>query len=219
MRRFPVARTGALAALVLIVTAIGCQPASSPTGTARPGSSLVGGSAGVPTLEPPTTLGPPGTETPGPADPVVLDPTLLEILPATIGAIPVTESIDEAAQALTDPALPQIATALDAAVAVDTATGNLVYALVVKLRPEAFDASTYAQWRDSYDEGACTASGGVTGRAEATIDERTVHITSCAVGLRTYHVWLEDEGVLISASSIGEGRFGEQLMDSLRVPE
>jgi hypothetical protein len=213
-------RRAALLAATAVLVAGGCQPMpSGPAGTPGPSASLGAGPSGDATLQPPTTLGPPGTPTPGPADPVVLDAALLDLLPAAIGDIPVTESIDEAAQALTDPALPQIATALDAAVAVDTATGNLVYALVVKLRPEAFNASTFAQWRDSYDEGACTASGGVVGRAEATIDERTVYITSCAVGLRTYHVWLEEQGILVSASSIGEDRYGEQLMDNLRVED
>jgi hypothetical protein len=37
--------------------------------------------------------------------------------------------------------------------------------------------------------------------------------------LRTYHVWLKERDVLVSASSIGEGRFGEKLMSTLRVPE
>jgi hypothetical protein len=45
-----------------------------------------------------------------------------------------------------------------------------------------------------------------------------VYITSCTQGLRTYHVWLTDQGILISASAIGDANFGEQLMDNLRVP-
>lgn len=148
----------------------------------------------------------------------MLDPTVLAFLPTTVGGVPVTESADEATQALSDPSLARIGTAIDAGVAVDTGPGNLVHAWVVRLRPDRFTEAIYQQWRDSYDEGACADAGGVVGRAEATIDARTVYITSCAASVRTYHVWLEQAGVLISASAIGDGRFGELLMDNLRVP-
>lgn len=202
-----------LAALLAGVAA--CQPGSTPS-TSGPGSSGPGGAA---TLEPPTSFGPPPS--PSPPDntsPVVLDPMLLEVLPDSIEGAPVTEALDEAALALTDPALPRIATALDVGVAVDTATADLVTAHVVKLRPDAFTEATFRQWRDSFDEGACAGAGGVRGVAQATIDERTVHITSCVSGQLTYHLWLMEQDILISASSIGDGRFGEKLMDSLRVP-
>ena len=44
-------------------------------------------------------------------------------------------------------------------------------------------------------------------------------MTSCVAGLRTYHVWLEARDLLLSASSVGEGRFGEKLMATLQVAE
>jgi len=204
--------------IVALVAGAACQPVVvDPTPTAPPGGATFEPGA-TPTLGPPTSFGPPPSPSPDDTGPVILDPTLLAILPESINEFPVTESLDEAALALADPALPQIATALDAAVAVDAGTGNLVYALVVKVRPDAFDDGEYRQWRDSFDEGACTAAGGVVGNAEATIDGRTVYITSCAGSLHTYHLWLEEQDILISASSYGDGRFGEILMDNLRVP-
>jgi hypothetical protein len=207
----PVGRTVGIL-LAAAVTLAGCQPNTSAL-TPGPGTSGNPGS-----VEAPTSFGPPPSPTPPDVtSPVVLDPDLLAILPESIDGFAVTESPDEAALAISDPALPRIATALDAAVAVDTGGGNLVYALVVKLRPDAFTDDTYRQWRDSFDEGACTAAGGIVGRAEAPIDERTVYITSCVAGMRTYHLWLKEQDTLISASSIGEGRFGEKLMDNLRV--
>lgn len=215
MRPRPEATTLALGLAALLVGLAACQPGSTPS-ISRPGSSGSGGSAA--TLEPPTSFGPPPSPSQSAdSSPVVLDPTLLAVLPESIDGIPVTESVDEAALALTDPALPRIATALDVGVAVDTANANLVSAHVVKLRPEAFTDATFGQWRDSYDEGACAGAGGIVGRAEATIDERTIYVTSCVAGQRTYHVWLQELDILISASSIGEGRFGEKLMDNLRV--
>lgn len=203
-------------ALALIASALaGCQSAgATSTGTSDP--RLAGAS---PSAEPAATLGPPPSPTPpDETSAVTIDPGVLAFLPESVNGIPVTESIDEATQALDDPSLPRIATSMDAGVAVDTGGGNLVYAWVVRLRPDTLTDEIYRQWRDSYDEGACSGAGGVTGRAEATIDDRTVYITSCVQALRAYHVWLEDQGVLISASATGDARFGEVLMDNLRVP-
>jgi hypothetical protein len=191
LRKRPMPRAALLALIV-----IGCQFGA--TGSGSPGSS--------------------GNVGPGASTPVVLDATLLGVLPESVAGFPITEAPDEAAIALADPALPKIATALDAGVAVDKASGNLGYALVVKLKPGAFNDDYFRQWRDSFDEGACNAAGGIAGTAEATIDDRTVYITTCVQGLRTYHAWLPDQDLLISASSVGEARFGEQLMDNLRVP-
>lgn len=187
--------------------------------TPTPGPVSSAGVIGTATAQPPTSFGPPPSPTP-PDDttPIVLDPTLLAYLPTAVEGIAVTEDVDEASNALLDPALPKIAISVDAAVAVDAGNGNLVYAWVVRLRPGAFGAEIYRQWRDSYDEGACAAAGGVVGHAEAPIGDRPAYITSCVTGLHTYHVWLEDQDVLISASSIGTARFGEKLIEGLRVP-
>lgn len=207
-------RLAALGCLVLF--AVGCSTA--PT-TTLPSGSATTGLDGTPSSGAPETIGPPPSPTPpDETTPVELDPTVLAFLPSTVGGVAVTESADEATQALSDPSLAKIGSAVDAAVAVDTGTGNLVYAWVVRLRENTFTDAIYQQWRDSYDEGACADAGGVVGRAEATIDARTVHITSCTAGVRTYHVWLEQAGILISASAIGDGRFGEVLMDNLQVP-
>jgi hypothetical protein len=204
-----------LAILALTVPGViaACQSTTTPSGGL--------GSNGLPaeTIEVPSSVGPP----PSPSQlddttPVVLDETLLDVLPDVVGGSEITEAPDEAAIALSAPALRSVAMALDAGVAVDIVRGNLVYALVVRLKPGTFGDAIFRQWRDSFTLGACAASGGPIGEAEATIDGRTVYITSCTGGLRTYHVWLREQDVVISASSIGEARFGEQLMDNLRVP-
>lgn len=207
--------TRSAAVVLALATAVAaCETGGPSGGPGGPGSS---GPTGTSPIDSQLTVGPPPSPTPDAATPAVLDATLLEYLPATVAGAPVTEALDEAALALADPALSRIATALDVGLALDEATGNLVTAHVVRLREGAFTDETFRQWRDSYDDGACTAAGGIVGRAEATIDERTVHVTSCVGPLRTYHVWIEDEQLLISASSVGEGRFGELLMSGLRV--
>jgi hypothetical protein len=204
-------------ALALVAALVGaCQP-GGPSGTpgGGPGSSLADAS---PSSGVPSTLGPPPSPTPpDETTAVILDPTVLEYLPASVGGVAVTEDPSEATNALAEPSIQTIASAVDAGVAVDTGSGDLVYAWVVRLRPGVFNDEAYRQWRTSYDEGACSG-GGMIGPAEATIDERTVFITTCTQGLRTYHVWLEEQDILISASAIGDAKFGEQLMDNLRVP-
>ena len=205
-----------LALLLLGVVPLGCTDVNGlPTPTPEAGAT-----AGIAaTQEAPGSNGPPPSPTAlDQSSAVTLDPEVLAVLPESVGGIALTESVDEATQALADPSLPRIAAAMDAAVAADAGSGNLVYAWVVRLRPERFSDEIFRQWRDSYDEGACSGAGGVIRHADATIDARTVYITSCVQSLRTYHVWLEDQGMLVSASAIGDARFGEQLMDNLRVP-
>lgn len=203
-------------AAALAVAIAACS--TTPTSTSSTGGSTAGPD-GAGSIQPPTSFGPPPSPTPpDESTPVVLDRALLAILPETVEGIPVTEDIDEAAKALGDPGLGRIASAVHAAVAVDAGTGNLVYAWIVRLRPGVFGAEAYRQWRDSYDEGACAGAGGVVGRAEAEIGGRNTFVTSCVAGLHTYHVWLEEESVMISASAVGEGQFGEKLIEGLRVP-
>jgi len=204
----------AIALVVLVVAA--CRPAGGAAATATSPASTTSPTS---TDQVPPTLGPPPSATArDDTSPVTLDPTVLAFLPDSVNGIKVTESVDEATQALSDESLSKIASSLDAAVAVDTATGNLVYAWVVRLLPDKFNDDIFRQWRDSYDEGVCSGAGGVTGNAEATIGNRTVFITSCVQALRAYHVWLRDQGILISASATGDARFGELLMDNLRLP-
>jgi hypothetical protein len=207
-----------VAAILLVGAVLGA--CSSPNQTSNPSdvpaASVPPGAS--PTSGPPATFGPPPSPSPDDSSPVVIDEALLAYLPASIDNIPVTEDIDEAAEVLRDPALPRIATAAEAAVAVDIGSGNLVYGWIVRLKPDVFTDNDFRQWRDSYNEGACNAAGGVTGNAEATIAERNVFITNCAEGMLIYHLWLKDEHLLISASAIGAGRFGEKLLGNLRIP-
>ena len=207
-----------VAALGAAVVALGCDPGTASRapgqGSGAPGSAA---SNGTEATDPGLTVGPPPSPTPDEATPAVLDPSLLDYLPETIGGVEVTEAPDEAALALADPGINEIATALDVGLVVDQASGNLVTAHVVRLREGAFGDETFRQWRNSFDDGACARAGGVVGRLEVPLAERNVHVTSCAGELRTYHVWIADEDLLISAASVGEGRFGELLMTALRI--
>lgn len=193
----------ALGALVLAVA--GCGPSPS-----------VSASGPTPTVELPTTLVPPATSGASPAGTVAVDRTLLTVLPSSVDGVPVQESPEGEADAMAASALPPLASAIVAAVAVDTASSDLVYALVVRLRSGALTDGSFREWRDSYDEGACGSPSAVVGNAQASIGGRTVYVGTCASGLHTYHVWIADHGLLISASSVGTRRLGERLLTDLR---
>ena len=193
--------------VLLTVFVAGCTPAPSASPSPSPG---------------PTPSPTPAVSTsalPSNAQGVVVDPTLLEILPEAVGGIPIVESQEAEAQLLGDPALGTIAEAVAAGLAVDAqaAQTEFLYAVVVRLREGQMGEERFRDWRDSYDEGACTQAGGVVGNAQAEIDSRTVYIGTCDGAVRTYHVWLPEPNLLVSASAVGvEKRLGEELVENLR---
>jgi hypothetical protein len=195
------------------------------TAACGPGPVSPTPSAGAASVAPLSTLGPPSSEaTDGPSAPlasggdaVVVDPTLLAVLPETVDGIVMVESPDGESAALKDANLTKVASAVASGLAIDAATGEFVYVFVVRLMPGALDDAGYRDWRDSYDEGACSQASGVAGHAETTIAGRTVYIGTCAGGVRTYHVRLDGSGILVSASAVGEQRrLGEKLVEGLR---
>lgn len=213
-RRFPAARhlgslgSPGLVGLLALAAALAfaaCSPSVDPS------------SSPIETQPPSTpTAGPPTPTPTAPTSGVEIDPSLLEILPATVDGLAVDESPEGEAAALGDPLLDDVASALAAGLAIEPATGDFVYAVVVRLLPDAMDGQVFRDWRDSFDEGACSQADGVSGHAETQIGGRTVYIATCVGGLRTYHVWIEEDAVLISASAVGERRLGELLIENLR---
>lgn len=144
----------------------------------------------------------------------VEDPSLIAILPATVAGQPVVLESQAFADAVKDPAF--AANVEAAAFGVVVAGNDLAVAVVARPVSGAWSEAWFRDWRDSYDEGACAQADGVAGTAEAQLGGRTVYIGTCAGGLRTYHAWLADRGLLVSGFSVGDGRYGEQLMTGLR---
>ena len=194
----------ALAASLAIALAA-CSPAVTAAPT-NPSTPIPSPTQNLPTVTPSIV----------PSSSVPIDGSLLAILPATVDGIEVIESPEAEIAALAGPELAAVGSAMAAGIAVDATTGQFVYAVVVRLEPGAMDDSVFRDWRDSYDEGACSQAAGVTGKAEAQIAGRTVYIGSCSGGVLTYHVWLVDQSILISASAVGDRRLGELLMEHLR---
>ncbi|MEO5965691.1 MAG: hypothetical protein ABIR11_09525 [Candidatus Limnocylindrales bacterium] len=154
----------------------------------------------------PTTSGQPG----GPQR----DDLLLAILPPDIDGVPVTVEEASFAEAVKDPAF--AANVASAAFAIVVSGEDLTSGVVAKLEPGVYGDGFFRDWRDSYDEGACAQAGGVAGNAQAELDGRTVYIASCGGGLRVYHAYVKERGIIVSLFSVGERRFGEQLMSDLR---
>lgn len=195
--------------LAIAVLTAACSPAASASPT-----SMVPGVTPAATIE----ASPVVSSTPGTTPAVELDPSLLAVLPSTIAGFAMAESPEAEAAAREDPQLAVVGSAMVAGIAVDASAGEFVYAVVVRLKAGAMNDAVFRDWRDSYDQGACSQANGVAGNAQTEIDGRTVYIGTCGGGVRTYHVWIEDKGLLVSASSVGDRRLGELLMNSLRVP-
>ena len=133
---------------------------------------------------------------------------------------PSPRTVDEAALALDGPGLPEIATALDAAVAVDPASGES------RLRRSSSSSGPRRSRTWSTGSGGTRSTRARARRraaSQATRRRRSTGGPSFITTLRRRPAHLPRAGsrnadILISASSIGEGRFGEKLMDNLRVP-
>jgi len=219
-----------LVAVALALAGCGSPAVSTPTAASTPGTSASASASA--TTEPST----PGTSASASASPsqaestsppispglsssvpgvdVVIDPALLEALPAAVGEARVEIEPGSFGEAVRDPSF--VANVDAAAFAIVTEGDDLASGVVANLRSDVFSDAFFRDWRDSYDEGACGQAGGVAGNAESDLGGRTVYIGTCVGGLRTYHAWLEERNVIISLFAIGEGRFGERLMSDLR---
>ncbi|HET9457937.1 MAG TPA: hypothetical protein VFO78_11380 [Candidatus Limnocylindrales bacterium] len=200
-----IARAVGAGLLCLALLACGPMPGPSPATAPSPSGSPVG-----PTTEPSATA------VSASGSGVRVDASLLEILPDDVDGVPIVPDAENAAGLAADPTLAADVEALALALAVDQAAGaeNLAIVNVVRLRPAVLGEAFFRQWRDSYDEAACAPAGGVTGHAEAEIDGRQAFIGSCSGGAFTYHA-IHGEDVIVSITSVGEGRLGEAIMENL----
>jgi hypothetical protein len=143
---------------------------------------------------------------------VPFDDALLTILPAEIDGLALTPDRETAAEVGADSGLADVATGLAYAIAFDPTTDEFAVASVVRFEPGVLDDEFFRDWRDTYDEGACSQAGGVAGHASADIAGHPTYIGSCAGGVRTYHVALDAADILVSVSALGERRLGEKVI-------
>jgi hypothetical protein len=212
------ARAGGLAAAALLIGACGATgPTPLPSATFST-ASVPSASSGItgPTATAGASPSPAASPALSPSDSsiAVRDDSLLSILPPDVESAPVT--VEEASfdDAVTDAAFAEHVAR--AAFAIVTTPTDLASGVVAQLRPGLLDDTFLADWRETYNEGACAQAGGVATNAETELDGRTVYIATCGGGLTVYHAAIPERDVIVSLFSIGEDRFGEQLMRDLR---
>jgi hypothetical protein len=206
-------------AMVAGVLAACTQPGPASPSATSPGVTPSAAPSIDAASAPPSSDGAPGTLAPSvdTGTGVAVDLSLLEHLPDAVDGVALEPDPETSAQVAADPSLAIAATGLVIALAAaETETTNdLAIVSAVRLRPGIFGDAFFRSWRDSYDTAACKAAGGVGGNAEAEIAGRTTYIGTCVGGAHTYHVRLDGDDVVVSVTSVGERRLGEQVIASL----
>lgn len=203
--------------LVPVVVAIGgCGPSAAVTASSA-------GSVTAPSAQPSETGGgslPPSAPAPtGSGAGLVVDSSLLRVLPTRIDGVPLEADATTAAQIAADPTVAESAQAIAVALAIRPGTSagdDLAIVSVIRLRPDVFSDAWFANWRATYDQGACDVAGGVKGEpSRASIAGRTVFVGTCAGDAQTYHVQLADPTLIVSITAAGPAHFGELVMAGL----
>jgi hypothetical protein len=189
--------------------------AAGACGMARPAPPSPSVDLASPEPSVPASVGSLSPSTIAPAVPATVDPALLEVLPASVDGLERQTDSALDAELASDPQLASAADGLATAVYVDPASGLFAYASVVELKDGVFGEAFYRDWRTTFDEGACSQAGGVGGNAEAAIGGHRTFIGTCAGGLRTYHTYLEEKGLLVSISAPDQRRLGERVIEGL----
>lgn len=214
-------RAASLATVLGAAVAVSACGSGSATAPVLP--SAVVPSPPVTTASPPVAAATPGPTLAMPSGATVtLDASLLALLPASVGGLPINQEPESFAEAVKDPSfvasVDRAVFALAVGGAADSAasaTTDLLSGVVAHLRPGVWSGKWFSDWRSSYDEGACAQAGGGVAHAESTVGGRTIYVTTCSQGLRVYHTYLPTAGVVVSMLSLGQGDLGLELMQQL----
>jgi hypothetical protein len=148
---------------------------------------------------------------------VIVDPTLLDVLPDSIDGIPVTPDLETAADIAAEGSIAPFVSAVALATAFGPVTtnelGDFAVVTVARLRPGTFSDLFFRGWRDTFDAGVCEQAGGVeTGSAETEIAGHQMFVGTCLGGVHTYHLYLPAKDVIVSMQGVGPGRFAERIV-------
>ena len=118
------------------------------------------------------------------------------------------------AQVAADPALAHDVSAL--AIGLYTIRGqqpaaDFAIVSVLRLRDPSVGTEWFRQYRDTYDAAACAQAGGVERHSESDFGPNHTFIAGCAGGAFTLHVRLSARGVVVSITSVGPARLGQQI--------
>ena len=199
-----------------IVAACGSGPSPRPS---APVVASTGAPASAPAPSPSTSAAPSGDLPASSGLVVEVDRGLLDVIPDVGDGLELSFDPETTRQVAADPALARDAAGL--AIALYRVPGaaapanDLAVVSVIRLRDPSMGEEAYRAWRDTYDASACEVAGGVSGKAQTTINGRVVYIGSCSGGVLTYHVRIREGAVIVSVTSIGPMRLGEQAMKAI----
>jgi hypothetical protein len=150
---------------------------------------------------------------------IAVDATLLDILPPTVGGVPMEPDPATAASLIGEADV----SASTSGIAIgryigpgDSGGEDIVVASIVRLRPGIFSEPFFEAWRNDYDRSACEPAGGDTGdKGEVAIGSFPAHVATCAGGATTYHVHLDGD-IIVSVLAIGPSTLGDQVIAGLR---
>jgi len=186
---------------LLIVMLVGCgRPApSAPVPTAA-----VSPSAAVSSPMPPTAG----------AGATVVDPSLLDQLPATVEEVAMTPDAETAAEIARTIDLEAGVEAI--AVAIYPSLDDYAVVTVARLRQGVFDEDWFRDWRETFDQGVCQQAGGVDpGHSEIELAGRQVFRSTCVGGVVMHHLWLPEMQSIISIQGAGALDVGRRVLESL----
>lgn len=192
----------------LLLGLVGCSISPPPTGSSTPGPvSSVRSPASAEVV--PTAI----------VATVAVDPGLLRFVPLSGNGISLTFDPETSATVAADSSLAadvrSLAVGLYTRPPTNASAGpsaDLAIVNVVDLRDPGLDETWFRDWRDTYDQAACANAGGVARRAETVLGNRTIFVGSCAGGAFTYHVRMLEVGIVVSLTSVGPGRLGEEIV-------
>lgn len=154
-----------------------------------------------------------------PGHELIVDASLLDILPATVSGVTIDPDPATAKTLIGNAGLATSASGVAMARYVgagDSSADDIAIVSVVQLRPGVFSEPFFETWRHEYDGSACEPVGGIAGTEdEVAIASFLVHTGSCVEGANTYHAHLDGD-LLVSIIAVGPADLGAGVIAGLR---
>jgi hypothetical protein len=153
---------------------------------------------------------------------VAVDPTLLDLVPASAAGADLVFDGPTSATIAADAALARdvsyVAVGLARRRGAPADDADFAIVNVVRLRDpgRADDDEWFRDWRDSYDSAACARAGGVARHAQTAVDGIPVFVGACTNDAFTYHARIGDGAIILSITSVGPGDLGRRIVEGLR---
>ncbi len=143
-----------------------------------------------------------------------IDPSLLDKVPRSVRALPLTEDAASEAIALQDADLANTLDRYTAASVAKIGDPDWLAVSISHFKADGPTADVYTAWVQQYADGACSQAGGVSRTTQETIGDKIVDVATCNGGLTVYTLPLGG-GVVLSMYEFGPRQIGRQLIAAL----